>query len=198
MHVYLNVCLDNDRVPFYADAAIYYNGNECFAWVNTKGCIYSPEAGDPEGTCVECVASSFSNSSITAMDAIADASARPRPAFLTAELRTQVLYMHALQYMCYSVLVAVQPIMSQLYPAERVCRLLCWFAGIPYCRTASPQQLRPGRPAMICPLEARNLFRLAAASLHSFWVRVGPACNSSDRQHPSESGCRMQVLALWP
>lgn len=66
----------DDRVLWDADAATYHDGNECLAWVNTNGCVYSPDAADPE-LCFECAAVSVSNSYIIEIPAVAEASAQP-------------------------------------------------------------------------------------------------------------------------
>jgi hypothetical protein len=58
----------------HADASNYSNGASCVAWVNTKGCIFTPDHPDPE-YCASCEATAVSGSFITEIDAFAEASA---------------------------------------------------------------------------------------------------------------------------
>jgi hypothetical protein len=71
-------CAQHASEPsLYADASIYNDGHNCFAWVNTKGCIwYSAE--EPE-ECFECNAGAVSNSYITEIPALVEACAPPPP-----------------------------------------------------------------------------------------------------------------------
>jgi hypothetical protein len=58
----------------HAGAKTYYDGHGCYAWVNSKGCVWKEE--EPEtATCAECNATAVADSFITEIDAIATASA---------------------------------------------------------------------------------------------------------------------------
>lgn len=57
-----------------ANAASFKNNNDCLAWVNTEGCIWTPTHEDPN-FCFECEAVSVSVGVIEEIDAIAEASA---------------------------------------------------------------------------------------------------------------------------
>jgi hypothetical protein len=60
-----------------AGAHKYQETQGCVAFVNTNGCIWTPEQSDPE-FCFECEASAVSVGVIQEIDAIAEASALPK------------------------------------------------------------------------------------------------------------------------
>lgn len=57
-----------------AGAASYKNSDGCLAWVNTGGCIWTPDSPDPEA-CFVCEAKAVSVGAIKQIDALAEASA---------------------------------------------------------------------------------------------------------------------------
>jgi hypothetical protein len=67
------------KQAFHADAKTYYDGHGCYAWVNTKGCVWKEEAPET-ATCAECTASAVADSYITEIDALAEACALSFPA----------------------------------------------------------------------------------------------------------------------
>jgi hypothetical protein len=56
-----------------ADAASYKDRENCVAWVNTGGCIWTPDSPDPEA-CFECEALAVSVGQIKEIDALVEAS----------------------------------------------------------------------------------------------------------------------------
>jgi hypothetical protein len=58
----------------HTGAANYHETEGCIAWVNTGGCIYTPDSPDPEA-CFECVAVAVSEGEIKEIDALAVAGA---------------------------------------------------------------------------------------------------------------------------
>ena len=61
----------------HAGAASYKNSDGCLAWVNTGGCIWTPDSPDPEA-CFVCEAKAVSVGAIKQIDALAEASAPPQ------------------------------------------------------------------------------------------------------------------------
>lgn len=57
-----------------AGAAAFKNKDGCLAWVNTGGCIWTPDSPDPEA-CFVCEAKAVSVGAIKEIDALATASA---------------------------------------------------------------------------------------------------------------------------
>lgn len=86
-----------------ARAASYKNTDGCMAFVNTNGCIWSPDNADPE-ICFECKASSESIGAISEIDAIATASAIPVFSHLldnsTTVQKMSCFYRNSTQFCC--------------------------------------------------------------------------------------------------